>query len=49
MIDPMIVILAPPGAVFGWILFELRRDAHKQEPEPVRAPAATLIPASLQR
>jgi hypothetical protein len=36
VIDPMLVILAPPAGVFAWVLYELRRDV--REPEPEQAP-----------
>jgi hypothetical protein len=35
----MVVILAPPAGVFGWVLYALRHDAHDPQPEPAPAPA----------
>jgi hypothetical protein len=36
VIDPLLVILAPPAAMFGWAIVQMHRDAdHK----PARRPA----------
>ena len=39
MIEPMLLILAPPVAVFGWVAYDLRRHSRPRaeqtaEPEP---------------
>lgn len=46
MIDPMVVILAPPAAVFGWIAYELRRDHGAPATEEVPAAAVTVNAAT---
>ena len=38
MIDPMLVILAPPAVVFGWAMVQMRHAAREQV-EPVAAKA----------
>ena len=44
MIDPMVVILVPPAAVFGWIAYEMRRDHGAPATEDV--PAAVTVKAA---
>jgi hypothetical protein len=34
MIDPMLVILAPPAAVFGWAMIQIHKEPR---PEPATA------------
>ncbi len=34
MIDPMLVILAPPAVIFGWAAIQMRRVSEEQ-PEQV--------------
>jgi hypothetical protein len=36
VIDPLLVILAPPAFVFGWAMVQMRR-ASAEQAEPVRA------------
>jgi hypothetical protein len=33
VIDPMLVILAPPALVFAWVMHEMRRPV-EEAPEP---------------
>jgi hypothetical protein len=36
LIDPMLVILAPPALVFGWAMLQMHK-ADNEAPDPIRA------------
>lgn len=40
MIDPMLVILAPPAVVFGWAMMQMHKaPVETSEPAPVKVKA----------